>query len=156
MKRVIKFRGKTLYDFIEKVSGEYEIPQGTFVYGSLVFDCNKNPLIDIQGYNNGIGFKSQYLVDANTVGQFTGLHDKHDVKIFEGDIVRVYDFSSVYASEYKGVVKMVHGTWIVEYDSTFGTSRPKLFFDDFADRKTEVIGNIYDNPELAKGGKYGD
>lgn len=67
MKRVIKFRGKTLYDFIEKVNGEYEIPQGTFVYGSLVFDFNKNPLIDIQGYNNGIGIQKMVVAGCATI-----------------------------------------------------------------------------------------
>ena len=69
---------------------------------------------------------------------------------FEGDIVEVYDFTSAYASKYRGVVKMYRGSWCVEYeDSIFDTVfHPMLFFDDFADRKTEIISNIYDNPEL--------
>ena len=89
-------------------------------------------------------------VDSDTVCEFTGMRDKHGKKIFEGDIVEVYDFTSVYADKYRGVVKMYRGSWCVEYeDSIFDmVLHPMLFFDDFADRKTEVIGNIYDNPEL--------
>lgn len=91
-----------------------------------------------------------YEVCPETVGQYTGLKDKNGKKIFEGDIVEVYDFTSVYASKYRGVVKIYRGSWCVEYDDSIFdmVAHPKLFFDDFADRKTEVIGNIHDNPEL--------
>lgn len=165
MKRVVKFRGKTLYDFIEKVNGEYEIPQGTFVYGSLVLDCNENPLIDIQGYNNGIGFKTQYLVDADTVGQFTGLCDKNGKEIYEGDIIY---------SEFPDGSKTNCLIGWDEENSCFGLMdeynyRSKLEGYDFPkfenaifcnfrkhSKKFEVIGNIYDNPELLKGGNYGN
>lgn len=89
-------------------------------------------------------------VDPDTVGQFTGMKDRHGKKVFEGDIVEVYDFTSVYASKYRGVVKMYRGSWCVEYEDTIFDmiAHPRLFFDDFADRKTEVIGNVYDNSEL--------
>lgn len=93
------------------------------------------------------------FVRTSTIGQFTGMHDKNGKEIYEGDIVEVYDFTSVYANKYQGVVKMIHCTWVVEYEGRFGISHPKLSFDDFAERKTEVIGNIHDNPELQKGGE---
>lgn len=161
MKRVIKFRGKTLYDFIEKVNGEYEIPQGTFVYGSLVFDCNKNPLIDIQGYNNGVGFKSQYLVDANTVGQFTGLQDKNGKDIYADDII--------YCEFPDGSNCHFLVGWN-DKEACFGLMDKYAFrakqegynfpkFDSLAlfnfrnhGTKFEVVGNIHDY----QGGKFGD
>lgn len=91
-----------------------------------------------------------FPVKPYTVGEFTGMTDKHGVKVFEGDIVDVYDFTSVYASKYRGVVKMYRGSWCVEYEDSIldMVAHPRLFFDDFADRKTEVIGNIHNNPEL--------
>jgi len=99
------------------------------------------------GFFNVLG---RYAVKDDTVGQFTGLLDKNGNKVFEGDIVEVYDFTSAYASKYRGVVKMYRGSWCVEYEDSIldMVAHPRLFFDDFADRKTEVISNIYDNPEL--------
>lgn len=138
--RTIKFRGKAshngewLYGGLINIHGEYHI-------------LGEDDMME-DGHHVRQNSDRPTLVEPDTIGQFTSLYDKNGKEIYEGDIVRVYDFSSVYASEYKGVVKMVHGTWIVEYDRPFGTSRPKLFFDDFADRKTEVIGNIYDNSDL--------
>lgn len=118
-------------------------------YGDLEYN-RKTDVARIHTYNDDGSYNKQYLVDPDTVGQFVGMKDKHGNKVFEGDIVEVYDFTSAYASKYRGVVKMYRGSWCVEYeDSIFDTVfHPMLFFDDFADRKIEVISNIYDNPEL--------
>ena len=80
-------------------------------------------------------------VEPDTIGQFTGLIDCNGVKIFEGDIVKYFD------------------SWIgkVEYDSD--SALFAINFVDFVDGDysyfgevacgfCEVIGNIYDNPEL--------
>jgi uncharacterized phage protein (TIGR01671 family) len=142
MNRKIEFRGKLSH------SGEW-------VFGSLLkIDSKYHIVTESDMYEDGhhICQKSDTptWVDPYTVGEFTGMRDRHGNKVFEGDVVDVYDFTSAYASKYRGVVKMYRGSWCVEYeDSIFDTVfHPMLFFDDFADRKTEVVGNIHNNPEL--------
>ena len=143
MNRKILFRGKCVSD--SKFAGEW-VTGGYVPLSKKITPNNEELIMRFLGGNTTI----TYHVDPDTVGQFTGMTDKNGVKIFEGDIVEVYDFTSAYASKHRGVVKIYRGSWCVEYDSSiFDTVfRPMLFFDDFADRKTEVIGNIHDNPEL--------
>jgi uncharacterized phage protein (TIGR01671 family) len=118
-------------------------------YGDLEYN-RKTGIARIHTYKEDGSYDKQYAVDPDTVGEFTGMRDRHGNKVFEGDVVDVYDFTSAYASKYRGVVKMYRGSWCVEYeDSIFDTVfHPMLFFDDFADRKTEVVCNIHNNPEL--------
>lgn len=118
---------------------------GLWRYGSLLVDGWLTYICQIIQ-----GEIVKWRVNPKSVGEFTGMRDRHGNKVFEGDVVDVYDFTSAYASKYRGVVKMYRGSWCVEYeDSIFDTVfHPMLFFDDFADRKTEVVGNIHNNPEL--------
>ena len=89
-------------------------------------------------------------VDPDTVGQFTGLYDKNGKEIYEGDIVKKHDPYNVDSSDYTGAVIWGKGRWAVP-NYYFGCwFESDLFFDDFAGHKQEVIGNIYDNPELLK------
>lgn len=81
------------------------------------------------------------ICDRQTLGQFTGLTDKKDKKIFEGDVVEL---------KHKG--KKVTGQVTYKYcrfkiDSKgIGYSLTNLFLLSQPD--IEVIGNIHDNPEL--------
>ena len=68
-------------------------------------------------------------VAPETVGQYTGLKDKNGKRIFEGDIMR----------NAGNVVEFCNGGFCVNGDS------PLALWT-----KTEVIGNIHDNPELLK------
>ena len=83
------------------------------------------------------------IVDPSTVGQYTGLTDKNDKKIFEGDII-------------KWGLKPCVVKWD-EYNASFclyvyGTIKISGFNRDTMKLK-EVIGNIYDNIELLEGAK---
>lgn len=75
-----------------------------------------------------------FLVDPDTVGQFTGLTDKNGKKIFEGDIIK-WD-AAEWGEEYCEPV-----VW----DYSFFSMRQ----DDWQ-HFCEVIGNIHDNPELLR------
>lgn len=75
-------------------------------------------------------------VDPETVGQFTGLTDKNGVKIFEGDIVLHKGECGLIEYSYD------YGMFEVDFDYCFAS------FIDISASNCEVIGNIYDNPEL--------
>lgn len=86
--------------------------------------------------NNGYGF-NYISVIPETVGQYTGLHDKNGRKIFEGDIL-------IYFGEKN----------LVEWDDSEATfflsneDNERCYFDDVDVNLMFIIGNIYDNPEL--------
>lgn len=79
-------------------------------------------------------------VASSTVGRFTGLTDKNGVKVFEGDIVRYGD------TIHRVVFEQRNGT---AYIGLVYAACETLPFGHYQDLKQiEVIGNIYDNPEL--------
>lgn len=141
MNRDIIFRGKRL-------------DNGEWMYGDLMHDnlggCYIYPL-------DAENLYTENKVVADTIGQYTGLKDKHGKKVFEGDIVRRRDSAFGYVDT--GVVKYdCHlGAFVLEYES-YGRTYQGTFKDGFSynDGKCtiegtysyEVIGNVYDNSEL--------
>lgn len=76
--------------------------------------------------------------------QYTGLKDKNGKEIYEGDIL-LYDSNSKTSVFYK------NGAFVRSY----GNSNMYLLYDSFIEDgclyNYEVIGNIYENPELLEG-----
>lgn len=146
--REIKFRGKRLNN-------------GEWAYGAFVPD----ELEQTHGKMVTWGFIRRYRpnqtvesvemieVDRNTVGQYTGLKDKNGTEIYEGDIV---ELTNTYKGmNTKSIVEIdfidftFAGKWAEEY-SPSGYMYNPLGSYNFPIVTIEVIGNIYENPELLK------
>ena len=79
-----------------------------------------------------------------TLGQYTGLTDKNEKKIFEGDIV---DCWSEGVNAQGTVQQRRDGLWII-YPAWQKHIMWGLCPDEYSNTTVEVIGNIYDNAEL--------
>ena len=76
--------------------------------------------------------------------QSTGLFDKKGVEIFEGDVVRQVRTQPTKENEtITGVVTMLEGAWSIVNDNKQLAS---VLWSETAEN--EIIGNIYENPEL--------
>ena len=116
-----------------------------------------------------------FEVIPETVGQYTGLTDKNGRKIFEGDIVKIADFQIgcvIYGCGAFGIAVNPYIDWDYldsEISEITGCNNNPYFCrnDNFISLwelmwnynqeesscyVVEVIGNIYDNPELLEGG----
>ena len=152
--RDIKFRGKM-------------IPENEWIYGTLLripappYCWGENPPKDkyyIQFADPrympdwGMPYKMvQGEVNPETIGQYTGLKDKNGKEIYEGDIIFI-----------KGETKLLDIKGKVEYSNTFAqfiiTNTGSIVNEteplgDYEEENIEVIGNIYDNPELLEEGE---
>ena len=82
-------------------------------------------------------------VDKESVGQFTGLTDKNIKDIFEGDILTGLFLHSMPVN---GVVAFRDGSFGLLW-KRMGTETFTAF-TSMCNVEYEIIGNIYDNPEL--------
>ena len=108
-----------------------------WAYGDLLHLPNGDVVI--------LSDKGYTKVKPVTVGQFTGLTDKNGNKIFEGNIVKVTTGIDGYKSTYHSAIQEV------KYNAESGIA-VFLPFDNSDMVEVEVIGNIYDNPELLYNG----
>lgn len=139
-----------------------------WLYGNLQVPCKEGVpyyMLDEEKY--------QRKVDAETIGQYTGLKDKNGKEIYEGDILRVEEFKNESDSiekskefyevfgleDMKGEKRREYITPVCWEDGAFvmsvlqenDTYLDVLYGDmrmSFPIFIFEVIGNIYDNHEL--------
>ena len=129
--REIKFRGK------EENSGEWVY--GFYEQGSFVnIVTGKDTVRHI--------IQSDFLYDIapDTLGQFSGLHDKNGKEIFEGDVVQWSKDNRKY------VVKFRSGMFyasVEELNERIHGGFPLFVLCD-EDQPCAIVGNIYDNPNI--------
>lgn len=139
MNRKIKFRGKSkktrkwLYGYL----GESKFSILDYVYtDKVIFD-------NVLSFNtdNSAYVVKDLSVEEDTICQFTGLYDKNGTDIYEGDIVLQQGY---HGNKQPMVVKFECGAFIVGYHEGSSTKRRPMLLNS----QCEVIGNIFDNPEL--------
>lgn len=140
--RKIKFRGQRQSD-------------NKWIYGDLLQPTELCDIYEISDCESIDG--SRYDIIKDTIGQFTGLYDKNGKEIYEGDIVKInahsYDFG--FEKDKIGEIRFLEGCF--GFYKQF--SEKEYLFNELATESGygeldyyEVIGNIYDNPELLEEG----
>lgn len=139
--RHIKFRAKG--------SGCWRYGQYVHTGANPSFPFNRDFTDHILNVDKG-GIHFIPITDIETIGQFTGLYDKNGKEIYEGDILRLGNSPSG-VCEVKWNESLASFCIQFSFENKVGTRALGGWV--MCERKVEVIGNIFDNPELLKGGE---
>ena len=110
-------------------------------FGDLEYNRKKD-IARIHTYDTDGEYDSQYVVNSDTVGQFTGLVDCAGRRVYEGDVIDLHIYDEVYRAS-------------VEYDSHYGcfvlyNEGKKYNFNSLTPANIEVVGNKYEDAYLLK------
>jgi YopX protein len=116
-----------------------------------------------------------FTIDIETLGQYTGLHDKNNKEIYEGDIIQRLKYNKPYSDKKKSCITHSIVVWrdgflsgkVAELTRNMLEKDPSVYNDDPGFRgkeiynekgygcfnwgslfSCEIIGNIHENPEL--------
>ena len=159
MNRMIKFRGKPI------------VIKDDWIYGNYILDGRHHYIaINVQTQTDEHGTGS-WLVHEETVGQFTGLHDKNGVEIYEGDIIAycgkefltaIVCYGGYNANGENCAMSNNYGWYFdviqCQRYTNYKMNKPlhcisgkASFYPKYCGGEiVEVIGNIHDHPELIK------
>lgn len=133
MSRPIKFRAWDGNNMIMPKEGSY--------YQHYVSLCGSITQRSSEGMDCFGGNDRWRVVDRLQLMQFTGLHDKNGVEIYEGDVIK----------DHNGVATVDYSDRFAAFRANYTDPYCKWFYDYNlkGERESiEVIGNIYQNPEL--------
>ena len=137
--RTIKFRAK-------RTNGEWVV--GNFIHHFATCFKNKERysifLPKPKNDNDGYWVED---IDPDTIGQFTGLYDCDGNEIYEGDIVKWKADNLLYAVIFNW--GMFYASVEVCNQEIYG-GFPLHTLAEGNGKDIEIVGNIYDNPELKK------
>lgn len=152
--REILFRGKVIdsdnchrlgewvYGYFVNCASEYDDPEKDRVPEIIEVDADRI-------YAGEYSTWDVHKVAIKTVTQWTGLVDKNGKKIFEGDVVKEEHGGQVRAGwTYEVEYNETHASFLLLAKHKNGLSY--FPFDEFNAARLEVIGNIWDNPELVE------
>ena len=122
--REIKFRAKEIGS------------EGKWIVGDLHITATKPHIHSLS---------NKHLIKIETIGQFTGLYDKNGKEIYECDIVR-YSLDDRKDIGYIGFHARSASFRVVAKHTDFGIGNR----GELHESELEIIGNIYDDPELLK------
>lgn len=127
MNREIKFRA-----WNKDLKKMFKIGQITLEKGIWNFEPNDRDFIGMS-----IPYQPSFVLM-----QYTGLHDKNGKEIYEGDILKAIRWNNIFLVKYTGTAFYLcrKGNNGFNKITTWNNAE-----------KSEVIGNIYDNPELLGG-----
>lgn len=138
MNEIYIFRGK------RKDNGEW-------IEGNLVYSQTTTRGVITEIYT----LKMTYEVNTKTVGQCTGLKDKNGKLIFEGDVVKLTDTNNNIEWKAYVVFGNPYGEFNWGWNLMYIGEKTKVDTDillwtemEETGAYCEVIGNVYDNPEL--------
>jgi len=122
------------------------IKDAQWIKGYLIYSFTGVPFI-ITEYDHILALVARDEIDSKTICQCTGLKDKNGKLIWENDIVSYCDCTK---EDY--VIAWEQNKACFEYQEY---SCSMMNFDELSGCEVEVIGNIFDNPELLEE-EYGD
>jgi len=118
---------------------------GKFVYGDLIHALNGKVYINIKTISGGgAEFIQPIEVIANTVGEFIGLKDRENNKIWEGDLLEV---STPLDDGYVGNVVYDVYCWGIDYGPNINDFQMIIQ----SDHTCKIIGNIHEHKHLLEG-----
>lgn len=140
--REILFRGQTRKKGeIVKMDGS-PVP-GNWVYGGICQGSGDYSIIYGQAKESTIDEYvpiEKYVVYSESIGEYTGLNDKNGTKIFEGDICTII--------REDGYFEVMYDKMDAKYVFVDPVESLMFDMDTINSCELEIIGNIFDNPEL--------